>query len=51
MLLVAQVIVPTALPEVPVELLHVTEVTPALSAAIPWSEMALAIVDMTLDAG
>ena len=51
MLLAAQFIVPTALPEVPVELFQVTEVTPALSVASPWNEMAVAVVETMLDPG
>ena len=49
--LATQVIVPIALPELPVEFLQVTEVTPILSVATPWSEMALAEVAMMLDPG
>lgn len=51
MLLATQVIVPIALPKGPAELFHVTAATPTLSAAIPWSEMALAVVEMMLDPG
>ena len=51
MLLATQVIVPIALPELPVEFLQVTEVTAILSVATPWSEMALAEVAMMLDPG
>ena len=51
MLRATQVIVPTALPDVPVELFQVTEVTPTLSAANPWSEMAVAVVETMLDPG
>ncbi len=35
MLLATQVIVPTAIPEAPVEVFQVTEVTPTLSVASP----------------
>ena len=49
--LAAQVIVPIALPEVPVEFFQVTEATPTLSAASPWREIALAVVEMMLDPG
>jgi len=51
MLLATQVIVPTALPDVPVELFQVTELTPTLSVASPWIEMAVAVVETMLDPG
>jgi hypothetical protein len=51
MLVATQVIVPVALPELPVEFLQVIEVTAILSVATPWSEMSLAEVAMMLDPG
>ena len=46
-----QLMVPISRPEAPIEVFHVTEVTPTLSAANPWSEMELADVAMMLDPG
>jgi len=51
MLPAIQDIVPIARPEIPAEFFQVTEVTPILSAASPWSEMALAEVAMILEPG
>ena len=51
MLSATQFIVPIARPEAPIEVFQLTEVTPTLSAANPWSEMALADVAMMLDPG
>ena len=43
--------VPVAVPDVPVELVHVTAVTPTLSDAKPWNVMLLALVESIVDAG
>ena len=47
----AHVIVPVAVPEAPVEVDQVTEVTPTLSEASPWNVMLLAVVEIMVDPG
>ena len=49
--LATQVMVPAEIPEAPVEVFQVTEVTPRLSVASPWIEMAVAVVETMLDPG
>lgn len=47
----AQKVVPSALPEVPVELVQVTAVTPLLSDAVPLSVMVSPVVETMVAAG
>ena len=51
MLVAAQVRVPLAKPDAPVEFVQLTWVTPTLSVAVPRKLMAVALVAMTLAAG
>jgi hypothetical protein len=51
MLPATQVIVPAAVPELPVEVFQVTELIPTLSVANPRNEMAAAVVERMLDPG
>ena len=48
---VVHVVVPVAAPEPPVELLHVTHVTPVLSDAVPEKTIAAAVVNAFVVAG
>ena len=51
MLPAAQVMVPAAVPEAPVEVFQLTERTPTLSIASPRNEMAVAVVETMLEPG